>query len=687
MKLRESLVKLFGGVTRTEITQFQEELVIKQQTESGTNRVGFRSNYASFNLEDTAIGPDHARGLKRLPFDTLRRMYRQSSAVRASVDAVVREVSNLNWVVRRKEGHEVNESHINEVKAFFVDPNVDKESVRQIISKVLTDILVLDAGVIEKVWSLSGNKLLEIVVRDAAEFVPKVDKHGVLLGYQQKSENFIFDPVDFDSDDISYMMLYPQSNSIFGQPILESIVDEVATLLHAVNFVGSYFTEDEIPPGILNLGHIGETAFNRFKRDMRARRGKPKERTVRSIYGTDKVQWVEFRRPNREMQTVEIMSRVERIIYRNFGVTPVEMGITEKVPRASAEVQLKVSRSKMLLPLVNLLNFFVNQDIVSAFGFDDVEFALVVDGFEDEALFAKAASDYVESGILTRDEARKRYIGVGPHSDGLGSIPTVTQGGSVVPLNSLNAPVLPAPQPTKENKTPEEKAFDDVGTKERKKSNIEINKLDKLMEEYEETLLDKWDTIKEEAIKKAEEEETNNKTIKTLSNLLFLRLKNSSKKFYPKALDLGIEAGETLIGKKNTISQTKRKEILEEMYELNEGFLQENLVKDLKGKYTEATKEEDVSKAIGVAFGALSFRLAGYSGSLNGVAHTGLSKVTGKEDLNIEWNDRQDEAECPDCLEMKDNSPYSSYEEMKFLPGLGTVCSGRCRCFLSVVRS
>lgn len=708
MALGESFFRLFGQSRKPSRDLEREVQSLKAQTQGAQVeltrlRRAVRSEWKTEVLSGRAT-PSIVRGIDRLPFPTLRRVYRKSSTVRACVDAIVREVCSLTWDVRPKKDSTASspeiERQVQTVTAFFDNPNYDQESFRQLLTKMVEDLLVLDAGVIEKVWSIDKQKLLEIVARDGAEFVPIVDRKGYLLGYEQRPEYMMEDIIPFGRDEIVYLMLFPQTDSIFGLPIIESIIDEVATLLHAINFIGTSFTDDEIPPGILSLGPIGKEAYERFKRDVREKRGVKKERQLRVVYGSDKVQWVDLKRANREMQTAELLTRIERIVYRNFGITPVEMGQTEKVPRASAEVQLQVSEDRMISPIINAINFVFNQDIVPALGGTEVVFLLLPrDNKENDEKESRAADNYVEAGIATRDEMRRRYLDLPPLPNGTGSrFYKVLQSGRIVYLDELpklgELPVIPQFPILPENTIPKElpntvEIEQDLGgpdeEEDEKEKIIPLVVLDKLIADYEASLKEKWESVKREALSRGEAK-ISPATVKSLSNLLYVRLKNAARGFYSRALELGIASAEKSLGGNDSLSKDERREILEESFAMNEGYLKESLVKDLRGRFGEAsreTDEEDPTAPVSKAFDDLSFRLALYAGALSGVAHEGFARTIFKRGGRIYWIDRKDTNECADCIAMAAGSPYRSMAEMKFMPGWGVRCNGNCRCLLS----
>lgn len=282
---------------------------------------GFDSTYS-----DYAFPEWHPRA-GRLSYALLREIYEKSSYVRPCVDALVRSVSSLPWVVRPfRDG---DPRHADRVREFLQDPNANDESLRKILSQVLTDVMVIDEGIIEKVKSLDGT-LLEIFARDGATFIPIKDRHGILQGYVQKMAPY--DLVEFAKDEVMYFELYPTTWTPYGLPIIETIVNEIASLMFSVQWIADSFTEDKIPPGILVLDRIANDAYERAKAEFQS--GEDKQFTVKLFRNVGSAKWIELKKSNTEMQLAELNLQIERIVYRNFGLQPFELGVTSEINRA-----------------------------------------------------------------------------------------------------------------------------------------------------------------------------------------------------------------------------------------------------------------------------------------------------------------------------------------------------------------
>ena len=384
--------KLPDMFNKTRVAGLEEK--VQKLSKAVESQRGYMKGYATDYpmLSGLAV----ARPEARLSYNTLNRIYRQSSAVRPAVDGIVREITTLPFTIEGFLGQKFDASHKDAVETLLHDPNRNKETFRDILAKTLTDVLIYDAGVIERVKSTSG-KLVELMARDGSTFVPVGDEHGVLQRYNQivagKKE-------EFKKDEIIYMLLYPRAGSLWGQPVIEAIVDEVATLLYSNEHIAKSFTDDEIPPGVLNLGDIGKEAYEAAKADFQQKKGQKKDFKLNVIYGTKNVDWIDFKRPAREMQLDELRHSIERVVFRNFGVVPMEMGEIGDVNRSTAMFQMRIAQSRLMTPIVNMITYYINKEIIQEeFGFTDVRFVMHVRVYEDEDPESRAIERLVRCGV------------------------------------------------------------------------------------------------------------------------------------------------------------------------------------------------------------------------------------------------------------------------------------------------
>lgn len=446
------------------------------------DRVGKRTGSALFGTS-TAYANDRAYRL--LDTEQLWLVYLRSPEVRSAIDSIVRRVATWDWEVMPTlepddTGYEAALEAARGAQRFLSGPNFDGETWQELVTKLVTDLLVYDAGVMEMVFAdevlqdpVTGevvvsrtDTLEEIVTLRGGDIRPIGDIHNRVLGYEQElygsgaaitgatselqverlaEENRRGNPV-FLPEQIVYLRLYANTSSLEGAPIIETILNEIATLLKASEHALLTFDADEIPPGILVLTGLAGQAAAAAKADLQ--RVRSKDHKIRVVTSADPqatgAKWVELRRSFKDVDFQKVVETIRRVVWRAFGVMPVEMGATEDIPRAVGQVQLEVGSSHLINPILEILeakmNLRVLPLVLAMLGTPDAPVALRFD--RDAKLtpsqrldLAKAATELIQNGVLKRNEARKE-LGYTPETggdvltvevSGQGPVPLTTQ--------------------------------------------------------------------------------------------------------------------------------------------------------------------------------------------------------------------------------------------------------------------
>ena len=399
--------------------------------------------------------------------------YQRVPDVRASIDAIVRRVATWDWNVaptinpKDKEYQSLIDK-CQEVTQFLKAPNTDGETWQEVWTKAITDLMVFDAGVLENVfgggWDSQGvfqpdDSLKEIVALRGSTIFPIVDAFGHVEGYKQAytgidaSEIFYTEPPApsgevkkglFGAEQVVYMRLFANTQSPLGTPLIESIVNEVITMLRSSEHTMLAMDANEIPPGILVLTGIAGQAAKAAMADLQNMRGK--DHRIRVITTPDPkgsgAHWVELRHTAKDVDFVNVISNVRQTIWRVFGVMPVEMGMTSDMPRSVGQVQLDVSSSHLINPILELIEAKINARILPLVANDNEIINKIKFTFDREAKLspseqkekASSLNTLIGQGVITRNEARAE-LGMGPVESG--DIMTITTGQGTFPLNQI----------------------------------------------------------------------------------------------------------------------------------------------------------------------------------------------------------------------------------------------------------
>ena len=421
-----------------------------RQPSSARDRLGYGRATTS---ENNASRSFYYTNRNLMP-EQLWKLYRTTPDVRACVDSITRRIATWNWSIkptidpRNKQEYQRLAEKCTEAMRWLSQPNFNGETWQELQTRTLIDLLVYDAGVQE--LNEDRGDLLELVSWLGSEWFPIYNEKNVLLGYVQDRE----DATGYPSDDrqkvvvppekIVYYSLFKNNREALGVPILDTIVNECITVLLASEHAMLALDADEIPPGLLVLGGVAGAAAERARADLQQMRGKDhKVRVLSSPQpGGIKADWVELRHTMKDIELIDVVDTMRRAIWRTFGVMPVELGVGDSTPRALAEVQVDVSSSHLITPILELMQARINAQIIPLLLKEDA--AKCVFSFDREQPLtpqqrldlARAQDTQVRRGIITVNEARAT-LGLMP-VDG-GDVPVMDTNEGPKPLAAVTA--------------------------------------------------------------------------------------------------------------------------------------------------------------------------------------------------------------------------------------------------------
>lgn len=372
-----------------------------------------------------------------LTADQLWSAYSHTPDIRAAVDGIVRRIATWRWTIEVEgmgpdEDAEAAREAAAAATRFLRAPNADGETWQEVMTKVVTDLLVFEAGVLEEAYDrmesvpvptvenvkmripATGAKLEELVALQGASITPIYNEYGRILAYRQDLWEPIASTTYLPRERLVTFSLFPNTSRRVS-PLIEAIVNETITILRSSEHAMLAMDADEIPPGLVVLSGIAGKAAEQAKTDLQRLHGK--DHKIRVVTNPDPhaagATWVEFRRTPKDLSMIEVVREVRRTIWRVFGVLPIEMGDTQDMPRAVGQVQLDVASSHLVEPILDLIEAKVNARILPLLVGE--EFAgKVALRFDREAKLsateqkdkAAALSTLVRDGMLTRNEAR-----------------------------------------------------------------------------------------------------------------------------------------------------------------------------------------------------------------------------------------------------------------------------------------
>lgn len=286
-----------------------------------------------------------------------------SEWVRAAINVRKTQISSAEWdiVPFDKENPQVSSALQKQIKTIFDAPNPRADSFRSFVEPIVEDILVLDAGVIEKVrslrqqvaelWPVDGGKIKVSSLWDGDEEEPRY------WWYPDGQPR-----ASFRNTDMLYIMANPATYRVVGLSPMETLKLTIDSELSGSQY-NTRQVQNAAPDGMLDLGEGARPeqveAFKSYWQAEVAGKG-----AMAFVGGSKNAKFVPFRSSNRDMQFLEWQVYLVRKIAAVFALSPQDLGVTFDINRATSEVQQEQSEDRGLRPLLALIQDYLTREIV-----------------------------------------------------------------------------------------------------------------------------------------------------------------------------------------------------------------------------------------------------------------------------------------------------------------------------------
>jgi HK97 family phage portal protein len=234
-------------------------------------------------------------------------------------------------------------------------------SEHSFMEPITEDILVLDAGVIEKVRSLRG-QVRQLWGVDGA----KIKVNSLWDGDEEEPRYYWYPDgfmrASFRNSEMLYIQAHPATYRVVGLAPLETLKNTIDAELSGHSY-NARQVQNAAPDGMLDLGEGARPEqVDRFKSYWQAEvAGKG---AMAFIGGSKNPKFIPFRSSNRDMQFLEWQVYLVRKIAAVFGLSPQDLGLTYEINRATAEVQSEQTEDRGLRPLLALIQDYLTREIV-----------------------------------------------------------------------------------------------------------------------------------------------------------------------------------------------------------------------------------------------------------------------------------------------------------------------------------
>lgn len=297
--------------------------------------------------------------------NTYRAWYKTSEWVRAAVDIRTSQVVSAEWDIVAKDKDQMYSKRLRkQIREKLETPNPMTDSFATFVEPVIRDLVILDAGCVEKERTLLGD-LVNLWPVDAAT----MRVNSTWDGSNPKEPRYYWYPdghkakASFRNEDFIYMIQHRQSYSPVGVPSLETLRLTIQAELDAHEY-NRRQVAGAAPDGVLDMGENFTreqvAAFRAFFESEVAGRG-----AIGFLGGTKGAKWIPFRPGgNREMQFLEWQVYLVRKIAAVFGLTPQDLGVTFDINKSTSETQIQISEDRGLRPLMAKVQDYFTEEIV-----------------------------------------------------------------------------------------------------------------------------------------------------------------------------------------------------------------------------------------------------------------------------------------------------------------------------------
>jgi hypothetical protein len=451
------------GLVKQRVQEELEKAKMLEQKEAFRFRMPYVYNQQT--------NPDRKPG-SDIPFSYLRRMAVLYPIARACINRRITQVTQLEWditTVNEDEDEKGYEKDIAIVKAFFKQPLGHKSRMRELLTKIVDDVLTVDA-ISYEIRRTRGGDFLNLIAVDPTTIVLRVTQTGGTPEPPQTAyEQVILGKVvaKFTTDDLIYDSMKSRTNNPYGLAPLESLILQTEAALRGTMYNLDYFRENNVPEGFVTLPEDLATTKSEVEQwqewfDMLVAGDRQMTHRLKILPGGS--EYMPAKKPE-DMAFERFEMWLLQQTCAVFDVPPQDIGITYQVNKATGEVQSDISDQRGLFPLYNFIKEVLDDIIQKDMGFEHLQIIARNINPKDRKEEVEIAEKEIKMGALSVDEYR---IESGREPIGLDHY--VAMGNQVVRVSDLLAGKLtiqpPAPQDTKDkNKDSDENEPDDEAEK------------------------------------------------------------------------------------------------------------------------------------------------------------------------------------------------------------------------------
>lgn len=297
-----------------------------------------------------------------LSYATMKLLATRSSVVAPAINFVCETLGGTPFEIRAVEGSRVSQRSIKRAVEMFTQPmGKGRGAFPELLTELCFDQMAMDHGILLKHGLDEAMHGFEAMAGETFWAVP--GKDGRLMSWEQRllgTSSASGKPETFTIEEVVQFRRRPRTDSLYGRPPVEGVVNEVKALLNASKMFAYAMDRNEIPPGVLVMlnatGGGGGESRKRLLQELQQDPGYSQHYRMRIIGGSNlkEVKWIDFAQSFHEMEVAILMREIQAIVWRNFGVDRLAMGAAQDINRSTAEAMVTTRHYSLFKPILDL---------------------------------------------------------------------------------------------------------------------------------------------------------------------------------------------------------------------------------------------------------------------------------------------------------------------------------------------
>jgi hypothetical protein len=356
---------------------------------------------------------DDSTGLLITP-ERMREIALKTPTIGSCLNATLDYVCNIPIKIRNVDPSQpADPDRLEFIRTFLAQPNgpFGVDTWKHYIAKTARDLFTLGMAGTEIIPNAAGRPY-GIYALDSARLKIDYDEHGNILGYDMINARGV--PIQqgdgthaWKPDELILFRRDPISESVYSSSRVQQmfVLGMIESLM--LHFIGSRFTNSNVPYGIYDLGDVSEQELVRAVEMWNEQSRSPHEILVTGSKNGGK--WTPFAYALKDLEAHQILADVQTKIMALCGVTKNEFGDSEDINKSNGYNLSFTFKKRAIEPLLSeICETLTSRLLWNSFGFHDLELYYQEIDSRDELLQAQIDEIYLRNGVASINQTRNR---------------------------------------------------------------------------------------------------------------------------------------------------------------------------------------------------------------------------------------------------------------------------------------